>query len=360
MTDHIEFKPTPKDIGEAALAIRPKNWGRYERLRIVLGGAFISLSIFMAVAAFVWRRHGIFLLAWEDLLAFAFAGAVLGWFYGRLLTHRSDDDPRLMPRTFTLSKDGFETTGPGFETKVDWTAVAEIAQRGPTIVFIPEWKEAFFVPRSAFASLEEADRFVQRARDLWSARWDEFTTGPGEANPAAKSYDVVWRMERSDLAAFANLKREITGWRKAFIFLPPVLAGGLLAWLRDENPAVGAFVDRNNGAAIAIVVVFVAFLYLVILFVRRVLRARRVRRLPLPTTKTALVADAAGVAVTADGATKRHAWTDFPAINLGANHVFLMTALDRAIIVPRRAFRNRPSMLDFFNFAEEASKNAEA
>jgi hypothetical protein len=79
MTDHVTFNLIPRDLADTAMSMSPKNWGRYERLRLVVGGALISVFIFVLVASYVWRRHGVFLLGWEDALAFAFAGAGLGW-----------------------------------------------------------------------------------------------------------------------------------------------------------------------------------------------------------------------------------------------------------------------------------------
>jgi hypothetical protein len=265
-----------------------------------------------------------------------------------------------MARSFTLGKEGFETTAPGFHTEVDWTSVAEIADRGPVILLITEWREAFFIPKRAFATPEAAADFLRRARELHNARWDSFMAGPGEENPPSARYDFTWRPERSDISAFAGLKREITGWRKLLLFAPFVLAGAFLALIGEEYPELGIYLDENNGTMIAILLVVGGFLTMLGLLAARILRARRVRRAPLPAGDTRLVADARGLEVTIEGKRSHYAWKDIPAVTLGANHAFLATARDRAIIVPRRAFRNRPAFLGFANFAEEASKHAEA
>jgi hypothetical protein len=359
MTDHVEFNLVPQDLADAALSMRPKNWGRHERLRLVLAGMCLLLLLFVLVASYVWRRHGVFMLRWEDALAFAFAGAALGWIYGRLLARPGEDDPRLMERSFTLREDGFETTGPGFHTEIDWTSVAEIPDRGSVIFLITEWREAFFIPKRAFATPLAAGNFLKRARALHTARWDSFTIDPGEGHPAPR-YEVAWRAEPADLAAFAGLKREITGWRKLLLFAPFALAGVVLALIGEEYPELGIHLDENTGTLIAILLIVGGVLYLAGQLAARILRARRLRSMPLPAGETRLVAEARGIDLVLARTRSRYAWKDIPAVTLGASHVFLATARDRAIIVPRRAFRNRPAFLSFANFAEEASKHAEA
>lgn len=360
MTERLSFNLIPQDVADATVAMRPKNWGRYERLRLVFAGACIALSMYMAVVTYMWRRHALFLLGWEDALAFAFAGSVLGFLYGRLMANPGEDDPRLMARGFVLKKEGFETDGPGFHTEIDWTSVREITDRGAVILLVTEWGEAFFIPKRVFASPEAAAGFLTDARALYTARWNHFATSPAEADRHGPRFELSWIPERSDVAAFAKLKREITGWRKFFLFAPFLLAGGLLAVLGDRYPALGVYLDENGGMAVVIVAIFCGILFLLALVLQRIFRAIRIRRTPLPKGETKLVADPRGLDLTVERKRTRYAWKDIPAVTLGTSHVFLATARDRAIIVPRRAFRNRPAFLGFFNFAEEASQHAEA
>src|SRR5262245_11318797 len=111
MTDRIEFTPTPADMAAAARDIRPRNWGRFERLRLVLAGICLTLLVFFLLAGYVWRWWEVYILRWEDIAAFAFAGGAMGWLYGGRLGQVAPNDPRLSPRSFALVKDGFETRG---------------------------------------------------------------------------------------------------------------------------------------------------------------------------------------------------------------------------------------------------------
>jgi hypothetical protein len=307
MADHIAFTPTPGDMAAAAAAMRPPG--------------------------------------------------SIGWPFGR---RWQQDDPRLAAREFFLRDDGFETSGAGFRTEIDWTAVTEIVDRGGTILFITEWKETFFIPRRVFAAPGAADAFVQRARDLWSARWDAFNAGDGEADPAPQHYRLTYRLDRADIAAFAGLRRELRGWRKFLFFLPAIVLGGAYGWFRDSSPAVSAFLDSLGAWTIFIVIALVGIWYVIVTLTMSLWRAVQVRRAALPAGETTLVADEAGIAASADGKEQHHQWRDVPAVTLGPAHVFLLTAPERAIIVPLRAFTNRTAMIRFYDFAEEASKHAEA
>ncbi|MEO8668965.1 MAG: YcxB family protein [Bauldia sp.] len=361
MNDHIEFTPAPADMAAAARDLRPRNWGRWDRLRLVLAGVLIALLIFFAIARYVWQQHGVYIVYWEDMAAFSFAGAVLGWGYGKVSGRFSADDPRLTERSFSLGKDGFETRGRRFETKVDWTGVADIADRRDTIFFIAEWKEYYFVPKRAFADAAAAEAFERTARDFWSARRDGRNPAPVEARARPDRYSLAYRLERADMAAFAALRRELTGWRKALIFLPAVLLGAIGAWIRESNPDFSAWLDRmGTFAVVAAVLVGAGAWYLVVTVAMSAVRALQVRRAKLPEGQTRLAADKSGVQIAADGSTERLAWREIPAVTLGPAHVFLSTTPASAVIVPLRAFTGRAAMVEFYTFAEEASKHAEA
>jgi hypothetical protein len=169
MTDRIEFTPTAADLAAAARDARPRNWGRRDRLRFVLAGISIALLLFFLFASYVWRWWDLFILRWEDIAAFAFAGGVMGWIYSRAPTLQAND-PRLAPRRLVLGTEGFATSGDGYDTKIDWRAISGIADRADTIFFTTRWNETFFVPKSAFADRAAAEAFRRRAEELWSQR----------------------------------------------------------------------------------------------------------------------------------------------------------------------------------------------
>src|SRR5690242_320632 len=57
MADQIEFTPTPADLARASRELRRGNWGRYERLRLMLAGASIVLLVYFLLASYAWRIH---------------------------------------------------------------------------------------------------------------------------------------------------------------------------------------------------------------------------------------------------------------------------------------------------------------
>jgi hypothetical protein len=172
----IAFRPTPEDAAAAAVAIAPKLWGKYERLRLVLAGMALSCLIFFVVASYDWRAWGLFILRWEEIVAFLFAGAMMGWVYGRrrppLL---AADDPRLRERTVTIERDGLRVEGQGYETFMAWESIEQIPVRGGTILFIAEWKDVHFVPKRVFPTPEAADAFHDAAMSAFAAKWDRLT-----------------------------------------------------------------------------------------------------------------------------------------------------------------------------------------
>jgi hypothetical protein len=317
------------------------------------------LLIYFLLASYAWRIHDVFLLGWEDILAFAFAGAAMGWAYDRLPVKVSNGDERLATRSFALGDAGFETWGTGFRTSIDWTAIREIADRGENIFFVTKWGENFFVPKSAFATRAAADAFGRRANALLTARRDKVALEGSLKMSRLDRYVLTYRLERSDLAAFAALRRELTGPQKAILLAPALAIGALYGWYREGNPAFSAFVDDLGNWTIIIFIGLVLVYFAIIGLGRRAIRAYWVRRSPLPPGGSRLIADRNGIEVTTDGKRERFAWRDVPAVTIAEAQVFLFTAPERAIIVPLRAFSGRPAMTEFFHFADEASSNAE-
>ena len=182
----IAFRPTPEDAAAAAVAIAPKPWGKYERLRLVLAGMALSSLVFFVIASYDWRAWGLFILRWEEIVAFLFAGAMMGWVYGRrrppLL---AADDPRLRERTVTIERDGLLRRRAGLRSR-SWPGnrSTQIPVRGETILFIAEWKDVHFVPKRVFPTPEAADAFHAAAMSALAARSDWLTgTAPEGSRP---------------------------------------------------------------------------------------------------------------------------------------------------------------------------------
>jgi hypothetical protein len=170
MKDEIEFTPTPADLAAAARDMRPRNWGRFERLRFVLAGAVLTLLVFFLLAAYTWRTWDLFILRWEEIVAFALGGGVVGWLYGGRVGLVPAGDPRLAARRLSISGDGFAASGTHFATKVDWAGVATIVNRRDTILIVTDWQESFFIPKRIFPDSAAAEAFRTRAAHLWWAR----------------------------------------------------------------------------------------------------------------------------------------------------------------------------------------------
>ena len=177
MTLSVTFKPSPRDAADALSTLTPGNWGRYERTRYVLAGISLMLLAFFLIARYDWQFWGLFILNWEHIASFAFAGAIMGWLYGRVRPGLATDDPRLAERKFTIERDGLRIEGKGYETAIDWTGVREIAERGNVLLFATEWKDVPFVLARAFPTPAAARAFAQAARYAWSARRDEMNAG---------------------------------------------------------------------------------------------------------------------------------------------------------------------------------------
>jgi hypothetical protein len=173
----VTFTPTPADALEAAHALKPGRWGRYERLRYVAAGAVLALLGFVVIASYDWKVWDLYILNLEQAAVFAFAGAFAGWYYGRIRPPMAAGDPRLQPRTVTVADAGFTVAGEGFETRVAWSAVSRFVERNGGLLFVTHWQDIHFVPRSAFASDTAAASFAKAAQNAWLASWKGATAG---------------------------------------------------------------------------------------------------------------------------------------------------------------------------------------
>ncbi|CAN5368965.1 hypothetical protein BH10PSE9_BH10PSE9_18480 [soil metagenome] len=179
MAQSVTFTPSPQDAFAASAAATPGKWGRFERLRHVLAGISLALLAFFVIARYDWQFWGLFILSWEHIASFAFAGAAMGWTYRRVRPAMRADDPRLGERTVSVGDAGLAVAGHGFRTEIDWDAVQGIAERPDMVLFTTAWKDIHFVPRSAFTSTAAADMFTREARNAWSARWAALNRKPG-------------------------------------------------------------------------------------------------------------------------------------------------------------------------------------
>ncbi|HMN86582.1 MAG TPA: YcxB family protein [Bauldia sp.] len=169
MIAEVTFRPSPADRAAAVAAMTPPRWGRFERVRFVGAGVALLLLVFFVIARYVWQSYGLFIVTWRDAGAFAFAGAAMGWLYGRR-RKPPPDDPSTPLRTVRADRDGLRVSGSGFVTTIAWSAITDIVERDGIILFVTPWQEACFVPRHAFATPEAADAFLRTARAAWTPR----------------------------------------------------------------------------------------------------------------------------------------------------------------------------------------------
>lgn len=167
----VEFKPTPEDAVATTAALSPRHWGRWEPVRIVVGGVVIMLAALIVIAAYDWRRWGLWILQWQEFAAFTIGGLLLGGALSRRKARAlSVDSPLLMRRKVGIEKDVLHVQGQGFDTRIDWRSVKDIDVRNNILLFRTSWGEAHAVPRRAFAGDVAADAFEATAREAWRGR----------------------------------------------------------------------------------------------------------------------------------------------------------------------------------------------
>lgn len=166
-------------------------------------------------------------------------------------------------------------------------------------------------------------------------------------------YDLHYRLERADIAAFLALGSELRGWAKLAFLAPLVAMGAALGYLEDTQTGI-ALGLQTEWVRWAVMLVAVAALYAFMTIFKSLVRARALRLADVPPGDIRLVANRAGVRVTQGGRTIAHGWEEILSVVLGKGHVFLVTAPKAAIIVPLGAFEDDEHMLRFNVFADEA------
>lgn len=171
------------------------------------------------------------------------------------------------------------------------------------------------------------------------------------------TYDLLYRLQRADIAAWLGLTSELRGAAKLAFFAPLIALGAGIGYLEDTEIGATLGLDRDWVRYVVVFCAVFALYAFATIFVSLV-RARTIRLAQVPPGDIRLHASRAGVRVTHAGRTLAYEWDEILAVTLGKAHVFLTTAPKAAIIVPESAFADREHMLRFAVFADTAMKTA--
>lgn len=345
--DAVDCRLTPADIQSVHEALyRPawgaRHWGRREGWRRVLAGMALGGFLVLLLKLFARNKIGADLVGW-DMVAGAMLGGAApgGWWARRNTTVPEAGSPIYRPLILSLETAVFRVRGEGFDNHTGWDQVTALREAGSCLLIDTRLGGSHFVPRSAFATPEAADAFIARATALREA-----VVNP----PARMPLDRLrYRPSRDDVRALFTLKREQTGWRGALFYLllfPAMFLLGLLIEGLDDT---------------AWLIAFAAGLFGIWLLTRIVLiidRRLAIARYPLDEGEIELQRWGDHLRVLAGGRETRVAYLQLGNVIATPDHVFLMTAPEGPLIVPRRAFASAGAMAAFAGEVGRASRES--
>lgn len=345
--DEVACQLTPADIQAVHEALyRPawgvRHWGRLEGWRRVLAGIALAGFVVLLLKLFARNKLGADLVGWDLVAGAMLGGAALGmWWARQNTTVPAAGSPIYQPFTLSLETSGFRVRGVGFDNYTGWDQVVSLSEAGGCLLIDTRLGGSRFVPRSAFASAEKADAFIARATALREA-----VINP----PARMPLDRLrYRPNRDDVRAFFALKREQGGWRGMLFYL----------LLFPAMYALGLFIEGLDDTAWLIG--FVAGLFGVWLFTWGVLAIDRrlaIAHYRLDAGEVELQRWGDHLRMMAGGRETRTSYARIGNVVATPDHVFLMTARDRAIIVPRRAFASADAMAAFAATVDRESQES--
>ena len=339
---------TPADIHAVQAALfRPawgaRHWGRHERWRRVLAGMALAGFVVLLLKQFSRSRLGADVVGWDAVMAAGVAGAFMGWLWSRHAhTVPPADSPLYLPFTLAIDAGGVHIAGQGFGQQVSWLQVTALRQAGGCLLIHTRLGETRFVPLRAFGRADAAQAFVARALALRDEAFNPLQHMPVQT--------LRYRLTRDDVrAALLGGQRGRRGWRGALA--PVLMVGGVLA-----TSALTADADDPTwwlGMGLA-----VGAAWLLARFVLFIHRRRAVARHPVSEGDVELQRWGDHLRVLTGGLAERTAYEQLGAVVATADHVFLFTHPDRALIVPRRAFAGQAEMAAFAAEVDRASKDS--
>jgi hypothetical protein len=347
VTTEVACQLTPADIQAVHEALyRPawgaSHWGRHERWRRVLAAMVLLTFVMLLVKLFARNKLGADIVGWDTVAGAMLGGAALGaWWARQNTTVPPADSPVYRPFTLSIDASGFGLRREGFDSHTAWDQVTTLREAGGCLLLATRQDGTHFLPRSAFARSDEADAFFARVTVLREA-----VVNPPSRMPLNR---LRYHLTRDDVRAFFALKREPAGWRGALFYLlllPALFLLGLLleglddtAWLIGLAAGLGA-------------------VWLLTRIVLLIDRRRAIARYPLSEGEIELQRWGDHLRVIADGRTAHTGYDQLGNVVATPDRVFLMTAPDDAIIVPRRAFADADAMAAFAAEVDDASNNS--
>jgi hypothetical protein len=343
----IACQLTPADIQAVHAALyRPawgaRHWGRHERWRRVLAAMVLLTFVVLLVKLFARIKLGADIVGWDVVAGAMLGGAALGAWWARQNTDvPAADSPVYRPFTLSIDASGFGLRREGFDSHTAWDQITTLREAGGCLLLATRQDGTHLLPRSAFARPDAADAFFARVTALREA-----VVNPPSRMPLDR---LRYRLTRDDVRAFFALKRERAGWRGTLFYLlllPALfLLGLLLEGLDDTTWLLG--LAAGLGAV-----------WLLTRIVLRIDRRRAIARYPLSDGEIELQRWGDHLRVIADGRTGRTGYDQLGNVVATPAHVFLMTAPNYAIIVPRRAFADADAMAAFAAEVDDASNNS--
>jgi hypothetical protein len=170
-------------------------------------------------------------------------------------------------------------------------------------------------------------------------------------------YDLRYSLERADIGAFQTKAAELRGVRK-LLFLAPLVALAALFDAAKDTTAGAALGLANEWMRYGVIAGAIIALSTLMMLFRRLALARAARLASVPPGETRLLANSAGLRISDAAGHRAHGWDAIRSVVRGDEHVFLIIAPKRAIIVPVRAFADFDEMLRFSVFTDEAMREA--
>lgn len=142
-----------------------------QTLRIAAGTVLILLMMVMVAEA--WSLTGI--IDWPAIGASLFVAIMLflfsnrrirAWFWLRLARR----NPHFVPHSFTITPSALQVSSPKSRSELQWSAFPDLKRVGDRLFVFMTKRQAFVIPRRAFASDSEFESFAAAARQCWEQR----------------------------------------------------------------------------------------------------------------------------------------------------------------------------------------------
>lgn len=296
------------------------------------------IALLLNLLAF--NKFGGDIVGWDAVLICLVTGSLMGWWYGR---HKPAIPPISSPiyRPFTLSLDegGFRIESEGYDTHIKWGQVTNLREAGGCLQVVTRLDGTHILPLRAFATTDEAQKFLRHIHELREA-----VVNPTDRMPLERMH---YRLTQDDARAFFDEWIQERGWRKGLFYLLAFLF--IVVYV-----TVNATADDEVwwlGMALAIGLAW-SLSKLILWLNRRI----AISRYPLLAGEVELQRWGDHLRLIAEGETVQTAYRSIGYVLATKEHVFVMTSPEQGIIVPKRAFKEEAAMA---SFARQVDKEAD-